>query len=61
MVQERVLRALVESGKPFAMLLPISVLHVGFVREILDTDEVRDEGMGWGSGMRVLDEEWDEE
>ena len=46
MVQERVLRALVESGKPFAMLLPISVLHVGFVREILDTDEVRDEGMG---------------
>ena len=38
--KERVLRALVESGKPFAMLLPISVLHVGFVREIVDMEQV---------------------
>ena len=34
--KERVLRALAASGLPFAMLLPISVLHVAFVREILD-------------------------
>lgn len=27
--QERVLRSLAQCGKPFAMLLPISVLHVG--------------------------------
>ena len=40
--KERVLRALVGSGKPFAMLLPISVLHVGFVREIVDMEQVRD-------------------
>jgi len=39
--KERVLRALVASGKPFAMLLPISILHVGFVREIVDTDKVQ--------------------
>ena len=38
--KERVLRALVGSGKPFAMLLPISILHVGFVRDIVDADEV---------------------
>ena len=28
--QERVLRALADAGKPFAMLLPISILHVGW-------------------------------
>ena len=38
--QERVLRALVASGKPFSMLLPISILHVGFVRDIVDIHEV---------------------
>ena len=37
--KERVLRALAASGLPFAMLLPISVLHVAFVREGLDMDE----------------------
>eukprot|EP00966_Prymnesium_polylepis_P170578 3943329-Prymnesium_polylepis.1 len=39
--KERVLRALVATGKPFAMLLPISVLHVGFVRDIVDADQAR--------------------
>ena len=29
--QEKVLRALAECGKPFVMLLPISVLHVGLL------------------------------
>lgn len=36
--KERVLRALAACGKPFAMLLPISVLHVAFVREIVPMD-----------------------
>lgn len=40
-MKERVLRALAASGKPFAMLLPISVLHVGFVREIVDMRHVQ--------------------
>lgn len=39
--KERVLRALAASGVPFAMLLPISVLHVAFVREILDMEQVQ--------------------
>lgn len=38
--KERVLRALVASNKPFSMLLPISILHVGFVREIVNTQHV---------------------
>ena len=38
--KEKVLRALAASGLPFAMLLPISVLHVAFVREILDMSQV---------------------
>ncbi|CAJ1416919.1 unnamed protein product [Effrenium voratum] len=40
-MKEKVLRALAQCGKPFAMLLPISVLHVGFVREILDMQRVQ--------------------
>lgn len=32
--QEKVLRALAECGKPFVMLLPISVLHVGLLAQI---------------------------
>lgn len=40
-MKEAVLRALAATGKPFVMLLPISVLHVGFVREILDADKVQ--------------------
>jgi hypothetical protein len=40
-MKERVLRALAASGKPFAMLLPISVLHVAFVREIVDMRHVQ--------------------
>ena len=40
-MKERVLRALAACGKPFAMLLPISVLHVGFVRDICDMDDVQ--------------------
>ena len=39
--KEKVLRALAASGLPFAMLLPISVLHVGFAREVLDTDKLQ--------------------
>jgi hypothetical protein len=39
--KERVLRALAASGLPFAMLLPISVLHVAFVRDILDMSQVQ--------------------
>jgi len=39
--KEKVLRALAASGLPFAMLLPISVLHVAFVREILDMSQVQ--------------------
>lgn len=39
--KEAVLRALATSGKPFAMLLPISVLHVAFVRSILDMSQVQ--------------------
>ena len=37
--KEKVLRALAASGLPFAMLLPISVLHVAFVRDILDMSQ----------------------
>jgi|TARA_B100000524_G_scaffold333482_1_gene221370 hypothetical protein len=39
--KEAVLRALAKTGKPFVMLLPISVLHVGFVREIVDMAAVQ--------------------
>ena len=39
--KERVLRALALCGKPFAMLLPISILHVGFVREIFDMNQMQ--------------------
>ena len=37
--KERVLRALAACGKPFAMLLPISILHVAFVRDIVDMND----------------------
>ena len=40
-MKEAVLRALASTGKPFVMLLPISVLHVGFAREVLDTDKLQ--------------------
>ena len=40
-MKERVLRALAASGKPFAMLLPISILHVSFVRDIVPMAEVQ--------------------
>ena len=40
-MKEKVLRALADCGKPFAMLLPISILHVGFVRDIVDMDEIQ--------------------
>merc|ERR1711924_503508 len=39
--KEKVLRALAASGLPFAMLLPISVLHVAFVRDILNMAQVQ--------------------
>jgi len=39
--KERVLRALAACGKPWAMLLPISVLHVAFVRDVVDMDSVQ--------------------
>ena len=40
-MKERVLRTLAATGKPFAMLLPISILHVAFVRDIVDMDHVQ--------------------
>ena len=40
-MKEKVLRALAACGKPFVMLLPISILHVSFVREIVPMDEVQ--------------------
>jgi hypothetical protein len=40
-IKERVLRALALSGKPFILLLPISTLHVAFVREALDMQRVQ--------------------
>lgn len=39
--KEAVLGALAASGKPFIMLLPISVLHVAFVRRLLDMRRVQ--------------------
>ena len=39
--KEKVLSALASCGKPFAMLLPISILHVGFVREIFDMNQMQ--------------------
>lgn len=40
-MKERVLRAIAASGKPFCLLLPISILHVGFVRDIVPMDRVQ--------------------
>ena len=40
-MKESVLRALASTGKPFIMLLPMTVLHVGFVREILDANKIQ--------------------
>ena len=40
-IKERVLRALAACGKPFCMLLPISVLHVGFVRDSVPMEHVQ--------------------
>ncbi|KAJ1620366.1 hypothetical protein T492DRAFT_602446 [Pavlovales sp. CCMP2436] len=40
-IKERVLRALAQCGKPFVLLLPISTLHVAFVREALDMSAVQ--------------------
>jgi hypothetical protein len=40
-MKERVLKALADCGKPFVMLLPISVLHVAFVRDIIPMDHVQ--------------------
>jgi len=39
--KEKLLRTLAETGKPFVMLLPISCLHVQFVRELLDGKQVQ--------------------
>lgn len=35
------MRALAACGKPFVLLLPISTLHVAFVRSVLDMSEVQ--------------------
>lgn len=40
-IKERVLRALAASGVPFVLLLPISTLHVAFVRDALDMSAVQ--------------------
>ena len=39
--KEKVLRALAATRKPFVMLLPMSILHVGFVREVVDMASVQ--------------------
>ena len=39
--KDRVLRTMANTGKPFALLLPISVLHVGFVRDLIEMDTVQ--------------------
>eukprot|EP00793_Prasinoderma_coloniale_P000970 PRCOL_00007060-RA len=39
--KEAVLRTLAATGKPWCMLLPISALHVGFVREAVDVDRLQ--------------------
>mmetsp|Transcript_5577 Transcript_5577/g.18908 ORF Transcript_5577/g.18908 Transcript_5577/m.18908 type:complete len:287 (+) Transcript_5577:918-1778(+) len=39
--KEKILRALADCGKPFVMLLPMSILHVAFVRAILDMSQVQ--------------------
>ena len=39
--KEKVLRAIAATEKPFALLLPISILHVAFVRDIVDMDLVQ--------------------
>ncbi len=39
--KEAVLRALAATGLPFVMLLPISVLHVGYVREVLASEHIQ--------------------
>jgi hypothetical protein len=39
--KESVLRALAATGLPFVMLLPISVLHVGYVREVLASEHIQ--------------------
>ena len=40
-IKTKVLEALVDSGKPFIMLLPITTLHVKFVRDLLDMTKVQ--------------------
>jgi len=40
-IKEKVLRALSESGKPFCVLLPLSILHAQFARDILDTKAIQ--------------------
>ena len=32
---------MVSTGKPFALLLPVSVLHTSFVRDIVDLESVQ--------------------
>lgn len=39
--KEKVLIALAKLGKPFVMLLPMTVLHVKFVRDVLDMSKVQ--------------------
>ena len=40
-IKTRVLQTLARTGKPFIMLLPITTLHVKFVRELLDMSLVQ--------------------
>jgi hypothetical protein len=40
-IKTQVLEALVDTGKPFIMLLPITTLHVKFVRDLLDMKHVQ--------------------
>lgn len=39
--KERVLRTLEATGKPFVMLLPLSILHAQFCRDLLDMSQVQ--------------------
>jgi hypothetical protein len=40
-MKEKVLRAIASTDKPFVLLLPISILHVAFVRDIVPMDLVQ--------------------
>eukprot|EP00927_Polykrikos_kofoidii_P046714 TRINITY_DN40854_c0_g1_i1.p1 TRINITY_DN40854_c0_g1~~TRINITY_DN40854_c0_g1_i1.p1 ORF type:complete len:324 (+),score=65.04 TRINITY_DN40854_c0_g1_i1:193-1164(+) len=40
-IKEKVLRACEASGKPFCLLLPLSILHSQFMRDVLETSKIQ--------------------